>query len=230
MNKNILIFSICAMILLSCNNDDDIPETQIKKYPESIVLTKDGESITTKISYNDKMQIIGYSEPNSDITFTYQNDKVAEVKENNNSVPYTLQYTNEILSGLTHYSNPYPVTYNSQQMSYSIGNLLSFGLQGKDIVYVTNSSENEKFAYDNNKKGALFNLPDKDLFPVTLFSTFQYYYLSTRPIQSITLSNNGSQNILNSENTYDNEGYITTMTLRSSTEEVFRVEYKYFQK
>lgn len=230
MNKNILIFSISALSLLSCNNDDDTPELEIKKYPESIVLTKDGESITTKISYNDKMQIIGYSEPNSNITFSYQNDRVTDVRENNNSVPYTLQYTNGILSGLTHYSDPYPVTYNSQQMSYSIGNLLSFGLQGKDIAYVINSSENEKFAYDNSKKGSLYNLPDKDLFPVTLFSTFQYYYLSTRPIQSITLSNNGTQNILNSENTYDNEGYITSMTLRSSTEEVFRVEYKYFQK
>lgn len=230
MNKNILIFSISALSLLSCNNDDDTPEPEMKKYPESIVLTKDGESVTTKISYNDKMQIIGYSEPNSNITFTYQNDRVTEVRENNNSVPYTLQYTNGILSGLTHYSDPYPVTYNSQQMSYSIGNLLNFGLQGKDIAYVTNSSENEKFAYDNSKKGALYNLPDKDLFPVTLFSTFQYYYLSTRPIQSITLSNNGTQNILSSENTYDDEGYITTMILRSSTEEVFRVEYKYFQK
>jgi len=230
MNKNILIFSISALSLLSCNNNDDTPITAIKRYPESIILTKDGESITTKISYNEKMQIIGYSQPNSNITFTYQNDRVTVVRENNNSEPYTLQYTNGILSGLTHYSDPYPVTYNSQQMSYSVGNLLSFGLKEKDISYVHSSSENEKFTYDHSKKGAMYNLPDKDLFPVTLFSTFQYYYLSTHPIQSITLYNNGTQNILNSENKYDNEGYITLMTLRSATEEIFRVEYKYFQK
>jgi len=172
MNKNILIFSVSALSLLSCNNNDDTPETEIKKYPESIVLTKDGESVTTKINYNDRMQIIGYSEPNSNITFIYQNDRVTEVRENNNSIPYALQYTNGILSGLAHYSDPYPVTYNSQQMSYSIGSLMSFGLQGKDIAYVNTASENEKFTYDNNRKGPLFNLPDKDLFPVTLFSTF----------------------------------------------------------
>lgn len=231
MNKNILIVSISALSLLSCNNnDDDTSETEIKKYPESIILTKDGESTTTKITYNDKMQIIGYSEPSSNITFLYQNDRVVEVRENSNSVPYALQYTNGILSGLTHYSNPYPVTYNSQQGSYGVGNFLSFGLQGKDIAYVNSSSEKEEFAYDSSKKGALYNLPDKDLFPVTLFSTFQYYYLSTRPIQTITLSVKGTQNILKSENTYDSDGYITSMTLRSSTEEVFRVEYKYFQK
>lgn len=228
MNKNILIFSISALSLVSCNNDTTEPE--IKKYPESIILTQDGESTTTKITYNDKMQIIGYSQPNSNITFRYQDDRVVEVRENDNSVPYALKYTNETLSELSHYSNPYPVTYNSQQMSYSIGNLLSFGLQGKDISYVNNVSENEKFAYDNSRKGPLYNLPDKDLFPVTLFSTFQYYYLSTRPIQSITLSNNGTQNILSAENTYDSDGYITSMTLRSAAEEVFRVEYKYFQK
>lgn len=230
MNKNILIFSISALSLLSCSNVDETSETEMKKYPESIVLTKDGESATTKIIYNDKMQIIGYAELDSNITFIYQNDRVAEVRENNNSIPYTLQYTNGILSGLTHYSDPYLVTYDSQQMSYSVGDLLGFGLRGRDIAHVTNTSESEKFAYDNSKKGSLYNLPDKDLFPVTLFSTFQYYYLSTRPIQSITLSNNGIQNILNSENTYDNEGYITSMTLRSSNEEVFRVDYKYFQK
>jgi len=102
MNKNILIFSVSALSLLSCNNNDDTPETEIKKYPESIVLTKDGESVTTKINYNDRMQIIGYSEPNSNITFIYQNDRVTEVRENNNSIPYALQYTNGILSGLAH--------------------------------------------------------------------------------------------------------------------------------
>ncbi|AYZ35168.1 hypothetical protein EGY07_06080 [Chryseobacterium indologenes] len=230
MNKNILIFSISALSLLSCNSDDDTPETEIKKYPESFILTQNGESTTTKITYNDKMQIIGYSEPNSNITFRYQDDRVVEVRENNTSVPYVLQYTNGILSGLKHYSNAHPVTYNSQQNSYSVGNLLSFGLEGKDIVYVNNVSENEKFVYDNNRKGPLYNLPDKNLFPVTLFSTFQYYYLSTRPIQSIILSNNGKQNILSSENTYDSDGYITSMTLKSSTEEVLRVEYKYLQK
>lgn len=231
MNKNILIFSISALSLISCNaNDDDSSESGVQKYPESFILTKNGESITTKISYNDKMQIIGYSEPSSNITFLYQNNRVAEVRENNNSVPYTLQYTNGILSGMTHYSDSYPVSYNSQQMSYSVGNLLSFGLEGKDLGYVNSSFENEKFIYDSTKKGPLYNLPDKDLFPVTLFSNFKYYYLSTRPIQSITLTNNGTQNVLMSENTYDNEGYITSMTLRSATEEVFRVEYKYFQK
>ncbi|OCK50412.1 hypothetical protein BA768_19860 [Chryseobacterium sp. CBo1] len=162
MNKNILIFSISALSLLSCNSDDDTPETEIKKYPESFILTQNGESTTTKITYNDKMQIIGYSEPNSNITFRYQDDRVVEVRENNTSVPYVLQYTNGILSGLKHYSNAHPVTYNSQQNSYSVGNLLSFGLEGKDIVYVNNVSENEKFVYDNNRKGPLYNLPGKD--------------------------------------------------------------------
>jgi len=134
MNKNIFILSISVLSILNCSNDDDTHETEIKKYPESIILIKDGESNTTKISYNDKMQIIGYSEPYSNITFTYQNNSVAEVRENNNSVPYTLQYTNGLLSGLTHYSKPYPVIFNSPQMSYSIEDLLSFGLDGKTFL------------------------------------------------------------------------------------------------
>lgn len=230
MNKNILIFSVSILTLFSCNNNDDDNVPEFKKYPESFILTQNGESTTTKISYNDKMQIIGYSEPNSVITFNYQNDRVVEVRENNTSIPYTLQYTHGILSGMTHYSDPYPVTYSSQQMSYTVGSILSFGLQGKDIAFVNTASEDQKFSYGSDKKGPLYDLTDKDLFPVTLFSTFQYFYLSSKPIQSITLTNSGNQNILTSENTYDNEGYLKSMILRSGSAEVLRVEYKYFQR
>lgn len=231
MFKKILIISTTALCLSSCSSDDDFTETEIKKYPESFTLTQNGGSTNLKISYNDKMQITSYSEPYSTITFRYQDDRVVEVRENENSVPYNLQYTNGILSGLKHYGTSYPVIYNSQQMSYSVGDLLSFGLEGKDIAYVKNSFDNEKLIYDSTKKGPLYSLPDKDLFPVTLFSTFQYYYLSTRPIKSITLTDNdGTQHILSSENIYDNDGYLISMTLRSVNEEIFRVEYKYFQK
>lgn len=230
MHKNILIFSLSVLTLMSCSNNDDDTVVELKKYLESFTLTQNGESTTTKISYNDKMQIIGYSEPNSVITFNYQNDRVVEVKENSTSIPYTLQYSNGILSGLTHYSDSYSVTYNNQQMSYSVDGLLTFGLKGKDIAYVNSASEDQKFSYGYDKKGALYDLSDKDLFPVTLFSTFQYFYLSSKPIQSITLTNNGTQNIITSENTFDDEGYIKSMILRSDSEEVLRVDYMYMQK
>lgn len=176
------------------------------------------------------MQIIGYSEPNSSITFIYQDDRVAEVRENSDSVPYALQYTDGMLSKLNHYSDSYPVTYNNQQKSYSVGTFLSFGLEGKDISYINNTSENEKFTYYTDRKGPLSDLPDNDLFPLTLFSTFQYYYLSSKPIKSIVLSNNDTDHTLNAENTYDNEGYLTSMTLRSASEVVLKVQYKYLHK
>lgn len=231
-NKNILILGFSALTFISCSNDDDdSPETAAKKkYPESFVLTQYGQSKTTTISYNDKMQITGYSEPNSVITFSYETGKVKEVRENGNSLPYALSYTNGILSGLSHYGQPYTVTYNSQQASYTVGNLLTFGLNGRDVAYVNDNSENQIFTYDSNKKGALYDLPDAELFPVTLFSTFQYYYLATKPVQTITLVNNGVQNVVNALNTYDSDGYITSMTAKSGNSEIFKVTYKYMVK
>lgn len=80
------MFSVSALVLFSCNNNDGT-EIEIKKYPDLFIVTQNGESTVTKISYNDKMQISGYSEPHSVITFTYQNDKVVEVRENSTSVP-----------------------------------------------------------------------------------------------------------------------------------------------
>lgn len=234
MNRTILILSFSALTFLSCSNDDDTDQTAtVKKYPESFILTKDGESTTTKIHYNDQMQITGYTDDYSTISFIYENGRVVKVKENTATTstdPYGLYYSNGILSRLDHYSESYTVTFNSQQNSYAVGDMLSFGLQEKDIAYVNNINEKENFSYDNSRKGPLYNLTDKDLFPVTLFSTFQYYYLSTKPIATITLNNNGLTSILSSQNTYDNDGYISSMVLKSETEEVFRVEYKYITK
>lgn len=233
MVKNILVLSFLTFSLLSCTNDDDDTgvESAVKKYPESFILTKDGVSKTTHITYNDAMQITGYVDDYSTISFVYENGRVVKVKEGNGIDPYTMRYTNGILSGLDHYSLSYPVSYNSQQNSYKIGDFTSFGLSGRDILYVSNTPENtETFSYDTSKKGPLYDLEGENLFMVTLFASFQYYYLSASSIKSITVSNDQESLTYSSQNTYDEDGFLKSMTLRSGSQELFKVEYNYMKK
>jgi hypothetical protein len=233
MMKNIWILGFSTLLLLSCSNDDDGTETEttIKKYPDSYVFTKDGESDNIKIIYNDQMQITGYADQYSTISFVYENGRVAKVKEGTGVDPYTLRYTNGILSGLDHYTQSYPVIFNAQQNSYQIGDYTSFGLVGRDVSFVSNTVDNsEKFTYDISKKGALNSLPDDSIFPVTIFANFRYYFLSSSAITSITVSDNGTSVVYAAQNTYDSDGFLKSTVMKSGTDELFRVDYKYFEK
>ena len=88
----------------------------------------------------------------------------------------------------------------------------------------------EKFTYDISKKGALNSLSDDTIFPVTIFANFRYYFLSSSAITSITVSNNGASVVYAAQNTYDSDGFLKSTIMKSGTDELFRVDYKYFEK
>jgi hypothetical protein len=222
---------LLAGVACSCSNNDDNTDNSVRKYADQVIVTQDGTSTTTKIEYNDDMQVTAYVSNRDTIRFEYEDGRLARVKEGNGIDPYTLEYTNGKLSGIYHYSQYYPVTYNSQEKSYTFeGGNLAFGLAGKDILYVDHpESYRESFTYDATKKGAFYNLDGEDIFPVTLFATFQYYYLTADALTSITLSGSEIANYL-SENTYDDEGYILSSIMRLNGGEAFRVQYHYMEK
>ena len=215
----------------SCSNNDDSTDKSVSKYADRVIVTQDGSITTTKIEYNNGMQVTAYVSERDTIRFEYENGRLARVKEGNGIDPYTLEYTNGKLSGIHHYSQYYPVTYNSQEKSYTLeGGNLTFGLAGKDVLYVDHpGSYRESFSYDATKKGAFYNLDGEDIFPVTLFAATQYYYLTASTLTSITLSGSETGNYL-SENTYDDEGYILSSIMRLHGSEVFRVQYHYVEK
>jgi hypothetical protein len=203
----------------------------VRKYADEVMVTQNGLSTTTKIEYNDSMQVTAYVSDQDTIRFEYEQGKVVRVKEGNGIDPYVFQYTDRVLSGIQHYSLYYPVSYNSQNKSYILeGGNFTFGLAGRDISYVDQTQNyREDFSYDSSKKGAFYNIEGENIFPVTLFASFQYYYLTSAALKSITISGSDTINYI-TENTYDDQGYITSSILRSEGNEAFSVQYHYLEK
>ncbi len=231
MIKKLIALLLAGAAAWSCSNNDDSIDNTVRKYADQVIVTQDGSITTTKIEYNNGMQVTAYVSNRDTIRFEYEDGRLARVKEGNGIDPYTLEYTNGKLSGIHHYSQYYPVTYNSQEKSYTLeGGNFKFGLSGKDVSYVEHpSSYKESFRYDATKKGAFYNLNGEDIFPVTLFATTQYYYLTAAALASITLSGSETGNYV-SENTYDEEGYILSTSMRLDGSEAFRVQYHYVEK
>jgi hypothetical protein len=231
MIKKVMAFLIAGAAACSCSKSDDGSDRSVRKYPDQVVLTRDGSATTTKIEYNTSMQVTAYVSDLDTIRFEYEGGRLARVKEGNGIDPYTFEYTDGKLSGLHHYSQYYPVTFNSQENSYTLeGGNLVFALAGKDVLYVDRpESYRESFSYDATRKGAFYNLGGEDIFPVTLFAATQYYYLTASALSAITLSGSETGSY-HSENTYDDEGYILAASVRLDGSEAFRVQYHYVEK
>lgn len=240
MLKKISTLLILIVTLSGCSKDDDksqestppVVEIPSKKYVDRVITTENGETLVTKVNYNNKMQVISYVDDNTSFNFQYENDRVVAVMEGEESNPYSLYYTDGVLSGIDHYSQNYSVTYNSSNKTYSFdGTNFKFGLTGRDILFVNQLGSNtETFTYDTSKKGPLYNLDAENIFPITLFANFQYFYMTVAPIRTVKFVYDGVTWTLVAENIYDDEGYLTEMTLRTAGEEEINIKYEYIVK
>ncbi|RZJ74648.1 MAG: hypothetical protein EOO45_07975 [Flavobacterium sp.] len=231
MFKRISVLLILAVAILGCSKDDDNSRGDSRrKYVSKIILEQNDRSMTMMIDYNNKMQITGYSSPNTLIRFEYENDRVVAIKEEiNNDDSYKLYYTGGILSDIYYYSESYPVIYDAANRTYMLdGSGLEFGLDGRDISFFKSANSfQESFTYDTGKKGPLHDLGGEDIFPVTLFVNSMYYYLSAVPIKTITVDESGNKKTYVAENVYDNQGYLIETTQSSDGEVFFKINYEY---
>ena len=233
MLKKISTLLLLTVALVSCSKDDDkSQESSRRKYVDRVITEQDGESEVVQVNYNNKMQITSYVTDRSTFSFQYENDRVVKVMEGPDSNPYNLYYSNGVLSGVDHYSTPYTVTYNNSSKTYSFDGIdFSFGLTGRDISFVDQMGDTrESFTYDTTKKGPLHNVEPENLYPVTLFSEFQYLYMSAFPIKTISLESEGVRTTYVAENVYDDEGYLIEATQSNAGNQLFKVTYEYITK
>lgn len=207
-----LIFALFALAtLVSCSDDDN---KEIQKFATSIAIEGDMINLT----YDDKKNLKAISEDGDIIyAFTYNSNNELLAINDEEGVPIvTVLYTNGKLSGYTSNGQTQPITYDAQTGKYTFGAAgIEATLTGKDLATVTAIGGDTilDIDYKGSEKGPFYSVPTKNTFLLSVFLNL-YYFVSARPILSIT--ENGSLNTTN--NTYDADGYVTTMVLQQDTE------------
>lgn len=221
MKKFLALFA--ALSLAACSGDDDNNEVKQNKFVSTITTSysdspEDGEVIT--FLYDDQKHVKSVVASDEIIaSFTYQGDNVASIAgDDSGEAQYNFTYTNGILSGYSAYGESYPILHDAQANSYNFGDLAAvLYVSGRDFGKALNSdgSTFTEVTYDTGKKGALYNIPGNNLFVMTFFSQL-YPFVSSQAMTSVT---EGGYKYTAS-NTYDSDGYITGMVLKSESQEI----------
>lgn len=187
---------------------------------------EDAEMIT--FQYDDNKNLKTYLE-DGDVSFTFtynsNNELVTVTDAFDEASSVEIQYTNGVLSGYTIDGSTFPITYNEDTKKYLFGGFgIEIGLEGRDIATVAEAGEENYITIDyfDAHKGPMYNVPTKDIFLVSLFTDL-YYLTSTKSISG--LSDEGQN--YSTESTYDEDGYVTKMILKSGStnEDVITFQY-----
>lgn len=221
MKKFLALFA--ALTLAACSGDDDNNEVKQNKFLSTITTSyadspEDGEVIT--FLYDDQKHVKSVVASDEIIaSFTYQGDNVASIAgDDSGEAQYNFTYKNGILSGYSAYGESYPILHDAQANSYNFGDLAAvLYVSGRDFGKALNSdgSTFTEITYDAGKKGALYNVPGNNLFVMTFFSQL-YPFVSSQAMTSVT---EGGYKYTAS-NTYDSDGYVTGMVLKSESQEI----------
>lgn len=207
-----LIFALFALAtLVSCSDDDN---KEIQKFATSI--TMEGDMIN--LTYDDKKNLKTISEDGDIVyAFTYNSNNELLAINDEEGVPIvTVLYTNGQLSGYTSNGQTQPITYDAQTGKYTLANAgIEASLAGRDLAKLNVIGGNTilDIAYKGSEKGPFYSVPTKNTFLLSMFLNL-YYFVSTKPILSVAESGT----IITTDNTYDADGYVTTMVLQQDTE------------
>ena len=226
-----MFFALFALTTLaSCSDDDSNSNNngETQKYVTSMTIGEGGNAEVITFQYDENKNLKTYLEDGDvSYTFTYNDNNELVTVTDAFDEPSTIeiQYTNGILSGYTMDGATYPITYNESTKKYLFAGFeVEIGLEGRDIGTVAEAGGENYITIDyfDAYKGPMYNVPTKDIFLVSLFTDL-YYLTSTRPISG--LSDDGEN--YTTESTYDEDGYVTKMILKSgsATEDVVTFQY-----
>ncbi|PZR22433.1 MAG: hypothetical protein DI539_05690 [Flavobacterium psychrophilum] len=209
--KKVLFALLAVAMLASCNNDDDSNKNQ--KFMTSVSINGD----VAVFQYDEKKNLKSISS-DGDIIYGFNYDgsnNLISVTDGDDAF-VTLQYENGQLESITNGDAVLPVTYNEATKKYLIGGAgIEVGLSGKDIATVDETGGDNLLAlnYSSDNKGPFYSVPTRNVFLLPLLLEL-HYFMSTKPITQVT--ENGTT--YTTENTYDEDGYVTQMVMKSGTE------------
>jgi len=230
-----IITLLAFLTLFSCSNDDDSGNdnsgSKTKKYVDRISLVSQNGSFDISLTYNADKQIASYTRGTTTrLSYEYQGGRLVRVNDLDfPDSPYQFTYNDGILFSLKHYNETYAVTYNKADKSYFFDGIstLKFGFSGKNITYVEEgNSGRQTFSYNNSKKGPLYNVDMDDLYFIPLLSDYSYSFLSASPLSEIKIASENTTTY-KAENTYDDEGYLTSTVMRSGNDQLYSATYHY---
>ena len=229
-----LLTLLLFVSLFSCSSDDDSgnndsPKTN--KYVDKIALVSQNGSFGITLTYNADKQIATYTrDATTRLSYEYQDGRLVRANDLDfPDKPYLFTYNDGILFSFKHYDDTYAVTYNKADKSYFFDGIstLKFGFNGKNITYVEEGlSGRQTFTYDNKNKGPLHNVDMDDLYFIPLLTDYSYSFLSASPISEIKIESENTTTY-KAENTYDDEGYLTSTIMRSGNDQLYRATYHY---
>ncbi|MHA3786942.1 hypothetical protein ACX0HA_01930 [Flavobacterium hauense] len=226
-----LFFALFALTALVSCSDDDTNSTnneETQKFVTSMIIGEGEDAEMITFQYDDNKNLKTYLE-DGDVSFTFtynsNNELVTITDAFDESSSVEIQYTNGVLSGYTIDGSTFPITYNEETKKYLFGGFgIEVGLEGRDIGTVAEADEEDYVTIDyfDAYKGPMYNVPTKDIFLVSLFTDL-YYLTSTKSISGM---NDEGQNY-STESTYDEDGYVTKMILKSGStnEDVITFQY-----
>jgi hypothetical protein len=226
-----LFFALFALTALVSCTDDDSNSTnneETQKFVTSMIIGENEDAEMITFQYDENKNLKAYLE-DGDVSFTFtynsNNELVSVTDAFDESSFVEIQYTNGVLSGYTMNGSTHAITYNEETKKYLFGGFgIEIGLEGRDIATVAEAGGEDYITVDyfDDHKGPMYNVPTKDIFLVSLFTDL-YYLTSTKAISGM----NDDGEDYSTESTYDEDGYVTKMILKSGsgTEDVVTFQY-----
>lgn len=219
-----LFFALFALtVLVSCSDDDNEGP---KKYVTSMTLGEGENHDVISFQYDENKNLKAYVEDGHvEYSFIYNsnNELLSITAETGSAIE--IKYEDGKLSGYTANGVTSPIAYNEQTKMYIFEDLdIEAGLKGRDlgIVNLIGAGNHTTIDYNDSYKGPMYNVPTKNIFLLSVFLNL-YYFVTTKPITAL----DDSANEFTTENTYDADGYITKMVLKSGTETKGMITYQY---
>jgi hypothetical protein len=219
-----LFFALFALAMLTACSDDDDNQGTRKLMTTAII---DGDALVFQYDDAKNLEAI-HGDGEAIYTFNYDSDNnlIAISDEDDTDTPFiTIQYQNGQIASITNSGATLPVTYNQQTKKYEIGGVnIEAGLVGRDLGTVDEIGGDNLLSIDyfSEKRGPFYDVPTKNTFLYGLLLDL-YYFTPTMPIQAVT--ENGAT--LTAENTYDDEGNVVKMTMKSGTEIQGEIVFQY---
>lgn len=223
------LFMLCAVVLLaSCSGDDDknINEGP-KKFMTSIAMNDEPGTGAIQFEYDENKNLKAILE-NGDVEYSFAyntNNELTAINDGNSESVIEILYDNGQLSGYMTGGETYPIAYNVQTNKYVFNSTeIEVALKGRDLGAVNDAGGANRLTLDYNTlyKGPMYNVPTKNIFLLSLFLNL-YYYVSTSPVTGITEGGTA----YTTENTYDEDGFVTQMVIESDTQTLATVKFSY---
>lgn len=223
------LFALLAVVMLvACNSDDD--NNGPKKYATAFRIGTDDTAPWIQLLYDNNNNLTSIvAEGETEYSFAYNGNELASITYGgpDEAPNYQFVYENGKLKGYTigEDTTLNAISYNEQTKKYTVEDEnIEIGLNGRDLATLgpVGGAAVIDLKYDGSRKGALYNVPTKDFFLLSLFANL-YQYAGIRPLTSVTANSDA----YTAENTYDSDGYITQMTLMQGGVEEYTIQYQY---